>query len=100
MIHSAEEFFALPTSSVPEEYRRAAHEEASPGVWHDVMERYPQLRSWVAHNKTVPLTVLVLLASDQDPDVRSAVADKRKLTIELFRQFACDPDDGVRARIA
>ena len=100
MIESAEEFLSLRTSRVPEAYRRAANDEAAMSVWIEVIERYPRMRSWVAHNKTVPLEVLALLVSDPDPDVRSAVADKRKLTVELFRRLASDPDEAVRARVA
>lgn len=98
MIESAEEFVRLRTSSLPEEYLRAAEEEATTNVWIDVIQRYPGMRSWVAHNKSVPIEVLALLAVDPDPDVRSVVADRRKLTPELFRQLSADPDEAVRAR--
>ena len=55
VITSAEEFVQLRTSRNPDEYHRAAHEEASVETWLDVIERFPDMRSWVAHNKTVPL---------------------------------------------
>lgn len=100
MIESADEFVRLRTSSAPEQYRRAAHDEAPLQVWVDVIERFPEMRSWVAHNKTVPLVVLELLATDDDPSVRCAVADKRKLTPDLFRTLATDHDVAVRARVA
>jgi hypothetical protein len=100
MIESAEEFVRLRTSSNEDEYRRAAHDEAPLHVWIEVIDRYSDMRSWVAHNKTVPIAVLELLASDPDPDVRCAVADKRKLTAELFHALATDTDEDVRARIA
>lgn len=100
MIESAEEFVRLRTSRLRDEYLRAAEEEASINVWIDVIQRYPEMRSWVAHNKSVPMAVLVLLAGDPDPAVRSVVATRRKLSRELFRQLAADPDEAVRARIA
>lgn len=99
MIESAEEFVRLRGSSDPVEYRRAAHEEASIEVWTDIIARFPEMRSWVAHNKTVPVEVLRRLARDNDPLVRCAVADKRKLTRELFRQLAGDQDAVVRSRL-
>ena len=99
-IRSADEFVRLRTSDVEQEYWRAAHEEARIEVWFDVVARYPQMRTWVAHNKTVPIEILIQLATDPDPAVRSAVADKRKLTIDLFRLLAADHDESVGARIA
>jgi hypothetical protein len=100
MIQSAEEFVRLRTSTRPEEYHQAAHGEASTSVWTEVIERYPQMRSWVAHNKTVPTEILAVLASDPDPGVRAVVAEKRRLPVELFRQLAGDPNEMVRARVA
>lgn len=100
MIDSAGEFVRLRTSLKPEDYWRAAHEPALVEVWLDVIDAYPGMRSWVAHNKTVPIEILAILADDSDAEVRSAVADKRKLTAELFRHLAEDSDDSVRARVA
>ncbi len=100
MIESADEFVRLRTSAIRDEYLRAAHEPASSQVWFDVIERYPEMRSWVAHNKSVPIEVLVVLAGDPDVEVRLSVAMKRKLTVELFDQLANDPDESVRRGIA
>lgn len=58
------------------------------------------MRSWVAHNKTVPISVLRILATDEDPDVRLTVAAKRKLDGELFERLARDADESVRHRVA
>jgi hypothetical protein len=58
------------------------------------------MREWVAHNKTVPMSVLEVLADDPDERVRSAVAMKNKLTSELFEKLASDSSDSVRAGIA
>ncbi|HCS49653.1 MAG TPA: hypothetical protein DIW61_15960 [Candidatus Aminicenantes bacterium] len=100
MITTAEEFVRLRESDKPDEYQRAAHEAAPVEVWHDVISRYPHMRAWVAHNKTVPIRVLEILANDSDPDVRAMVAMKRKLTPELQLLLAADPDKGVRGRLA
>lgn len=100
MITTAEEFVRLRESDIPDEYQRAAHEAAPVEVWHDVIGRYPHMRAWVAHNKTVPVEVLEILANDSDPDVRATVAMKRKLTPELQLLLAADPDEGVRGRLA
>jgi hypothetical protein len=100
MIGSADEFRRLRLSDSPDEYGRAAHEPAAAGVWHEVITRYPDLRIWVAHNKTVPLEILEILARDAEASVRVLVAMKRKLSSHLFEQLATDEDASVRHAIA
>lgn len=100
MIESAEEFVRLRTSVLVAEYRRAAHEEASLRTWRTVVENHPDMRAWVARNKTVPLEILRQLAGDPDPQVRSAVADRRKLTPDIYDLLAADSNVSVRMRVA
>jgi len=100
MITNAEEFVGLRSSTNPDEYYRAAHEPAPEVVWYDIIARYPQMRSWVAHNKTVPIAILDRLSSDSDPHVRTMVAMKRKLPERLQVRLAHDPDSGVRHQLA
>lgn len=100
MIESATEFIHLRLSEDPEEYLRAAREEAPEQVWREVVERYPAMRIWVARNKTVPLTILRILSDDADTAVRGAVAWRRKLDEDLFEKLARDSDYGVRGEIA
>ena len=77
VIESAEEFVRLRSSEDPAEYNRAAHDSASVSTWLDVIERYPEMREWVAHNKTVPLEILEQLRNDPDERVRWMVLKKR-----------------------
>jgi len=100
MIETAEEFFRLRTSDDPAEYQRAAHDEAPETVWREVVDRFPEMRLWVAHNKTVPLRILETLAHDPDGGVRFMVASKRKLPEYLQLQLARDADEGVRRALA
>lgn len=100
MIETAEEFVRLRASQDPGEHQRAANEEASIEVWRAVIAGWPEMREWVALNKTVPIEILEVLARDGDPKVRMTVAMKRKLTPALFELLAADPDAGVRTRIA
>jgi hypothetical protein len=100
MIESPEEFVRLRESEDPQEYGRASWDAAAEETWLAVIERYPEYRFWVAQNKTVPLTVLGLLASDPDPRVRSMVARKGKLPVQLLLRLARDPEDGVRLTVA
>lgn len=100
MIRSAEEFARLRTSEDLREQARAGTDEASIDVWLNVVERFPNLREWVAHNKTVPLQILDLLARDSSSAVRFAVAGKRKLSPELQMVLAKDSDSSVRHGLA
>lgn len=99
MINSAEEFVALRTSGNADEYGRAAREEAPLAVWRELVESYPEMRRWVAHNKTVPVEILAVLVGDPDPEVRWAVALKRKLTLEMFEKLSNDEEESVRLRV-
>jgi len=65
-ITSADEFVRLRTSESPEDYRRAASEDAPLDVWYAVIADHPEMRFWVAQNKTVPTAVLELLSEDAD----------------------------------
>lgn len=100
MISSAEEFIKLRESLVSEEYHRAAHDEASELVWLDVIKKFPEMKNWVAHNKTVPLSILEVLAKDQDADVRESVARKRKLSRDLFILLSQDTESSVLYTLA
>ena len=76
VIESAEEFVRLRTSDDPDEYGRATNDEASEATWRDVIARFPEMRWWVAQNKTVPLIVLETLRNDPEEGVRSMVRAK------------------------
>jgi hypothetical protein len=99
MISSSEEFISLRNSERQQDYLRAATDCASIEVWLDVINRFPEMRIWVAHNKMVPVEALLILSNDLDPDVRAAVAMKNKLSEEMLSRLAKDPDDSVRERV-
>ena len=100
MIQSAEEFYQLRTSKNQAEYQRAAHEEATLEVWLSIIEIYPEMKFWVAQNKTVPVEILTILAADEDSKVRAMVAMKRKLPEKLQLLLAKDTETSVRERLA
>ena len=100
MIKSAEEFVLLRSSEAPEEYIRAVQEEASDTVWMDVISKFPEMKEWVAHNRTVPLNILNILSQDMNDSVRATVASKRKLSPELFELLSKDRSEVVRERVA
>lgn len=100
MIDSAEEFRSLRESEHAAEYHRAAHDEAPLEVWLDILRRMPEMRFWVAQNKTIPVVVLQQLADDPDASVRGMVARKRKIPEALQRKLATDADNSVRSALA
>ena len=100
MIESAAEFVRLRSTADEGEYSRAAHDEAPIEVWREVIDRFPDMRVWVAHNKTVPIEILALLVQDPDSRVRWMIATKRKATSEMLHALAAGEDETVRARVA
>ena len=98
MITSAEEFVALRDSEIKAEYDRSAMEEAPIAVWREVIEKFPDHRRWVAHNKTVPVEILEMLCVF-DVSTRWFVARKRKLSAALFERLSQDEDSDVRVAI-
>ncbi|MEM7012783.1 MAG: HEAT repeat domain-containing protein [Verrucomicrobiota bacterium] len=100
MIETAEEFCRLRESLNPEEYNRAAHEEAPLQIWGEIIRARPDMRQWVAQNKTVPIKILEILAEEADSKTRLMVAGKRRITEEIALKLATDVDEGVRARLA
>lgn len=100
MIESAEHFRSLRESALAHEYRRAARDDAPLDVWLEIIASMPDMRFWVAQNKTVPISVLDRLADDTDPRVREMVARKRKLPESLQIKLATDSDPTVRCALA
>ena len=80
MINSAEEFVRLRTSEQKEEYSKAVEDEAPISVWLDIVDRFPEMKEWVVHNRTVPLEIRVCKSAnvrradkEQDHDNISSV---------------------------
>ena len=96
MIHSADEFVRLSTENDP----RATWDSADESVWSEVVASYPDMKEWVVHNKTVPISILRDLAADPDSRIRRWVAMKRKNDRLLFEALASDPDEDVRYQVA
>ena len=96
MIHSAEEFVKLREEDSP----RATLDTATKEVWLEVIQFHPAFKAWIVHNKTVPVSILRLLASDSDAAVRFAVAMKRKCPVDVLKRLAQDEDESVRGRVA
>jgi len=100
MIKSPEEFVSLRTSIQPDEYKRAAEDEAPLEVWNAVLDSYPEMHEWVAHNKTIPLELIERLAGSPHVRVRLTIAMKRRTPAGVLAMLARDPDDAVRMAVA
>lgn len=96
MITSAIEFIKLRESDDLTEQYRASHEEADLKIWIEVIENYPDFKTWVIHNKTIQIEILELLSKDINPNVRSAVARKRKINEKIITELSKDIDENVR----
>ncbi|MBL4819320.1 MAG: hypothetical protein JKY15_08905 [Deltaproteobacteria bacterium] len=100
MIKSAEEFVRLRTSEILEESDRAVWEEAEITVWKQVIADYPDMRKWVAHNKSIPDEIIRMLVFDEDWSVRHTIARKRKTPPDVLVILAKDIDEGVRRLVS
>lgn len=100
MIESAKKFFELRNSEDPDQYLRAANEEAKVSIWEDVIATYPEMREWVAHNKTIPESIIRKLSSDPDSKVRYIIASRRKTPDDVKEMLSKDEDESVRMAIA
>jgi hypothetical protein len=96
MIRTAEEFKKLRTSENLDEQRRAGDEQASIDTWQETIAKYPELKTWVIYNKTIPVEILNQLSKDPNPDIRSEVACKRKIDSEIFNRLRSDNDENVK----
>lgn len=96
MIETADEFARLRNSDQIDEQTRATHDSADINVWLDVINKFPDLKTWIIHNKTIQIEILELLSTDKNSEVRSAVARKRKINDKIFQALSADHDENVR----
>lgn len=99
MIESAKEFIKLRHSECQEEYQRAGFEEATHETWLELIENYPDMKIWVARNRTISVDIMRILSDDKDAIVRSAIASKHTLPQDLFIKLAQDKEETVRNTI-
>lgn len=96
MITSADEFIKLRTSELIEDQHRATHDHAELAIWNEIIDKYPEYKEWVIHNKTIQVEILEKLAADPNPKVRIAVARKRKINAKIFDLLSADKSEEVR----
>lgn len=100
MIETVAEFIRLVESDDPDEIRRSAWEDALPKVWKLLVEDYPEMRFWVAHNRTVPEQILRILAVDPEWRVRHRVASRRSCPSGILELLSNDTHDSIASLVA
>lgn len=100
MIETAAEFIRLVGSDEGGERKRSAVEEAPPAVWRALIEGYPDMRFWVAHNRTVPDDILRILAADSEWRVRHRVASRRSCPSDILELLSSDTNDSIASLVA
>ena len=100
MIRSAEEFVKLRTSTREEDCLKAARVQAPSEIWFEIVCKYPEMKEWVAHNKTIPPPVLEFLSKDLDRNVRYMVATRRAASEKVLLQLSNDSDESIRLAVA
>lgn len=99
MIQTAEEFRQLRLSTNEQDNIRASSDGAPDAVWREIISRWPDMKFWVAHNRTVPFEILDVLSRDSDPRVRARVAMRRSLPEDVRSRLARDSDTSVAAAV-
>ena len=99
MINTTSEFIKLRNSDIPAEYNRTGIEEAPIDVWMELIENHPDMKVWVARNKSIPMEIINILSLDNDPVIRDAISSKYPLDIEIYQLFSKDADEGIRAKL-
>lgn len=101
MIKSADAFYKLRTSDNPDEYNQSSYDDIPIEISYEIINKYPNMKTWVIHNKKVPIEVLEHLSNDKDPDIRSDIAMKRKIIgTPIFYKLSKDKNENVRYALA
>lgn len=100
MIGSVDEFICLVRSGDPKERRRAAWEDAPLSVWVTLAKDCPDMRFWVANNRTVPDEVLRILACGDEWRVRHRIAIKNACPGDILELLSSDDHDSVASSVA
>ncbi len=100
VIETTDEFIRLVTSVDAVDRRKAAWEQAPLSVWKELIIGHPEMRFWVAHNRTVPSEILRILALDTDWRVRHRVATKNACSGDILALLANDEHEAVASAVS
>ncbi|MEO5930142.1 MAG: hypothetical protein ABIR47_09425 [Candidatus Kapaibacterium sp.] len=103
MIETIEELIRFIETDDSELNESSSWEEAPEILWHELLLKYcddPDMRFAVTLNKTLPTSVLMVLAKDDSWRVRCTVAKKRRLEPSIRELLSKDENEAVRRGIA
>lgn len=100
MIDNANEWIRLRSSDDSDDNYRAATETVPLAVWMQIHSKAPDLRAFIAYNRTSPPEMLAILARDENWLVRHAVAERQDAPTSALRELADDVDERVRVLVA
>ncbi|MEU8222521.1 hypothetical protein [Kribbella sp. NPDC048915] len=100
MIGSADEFVGLRRSWDGTDWQRIKRDEAPLEVWLEIVREHPDMRFWVAFNRTLPAEVVRLLSQDSDWRVRARIASRKDAPGDVLAALSADPHDAVAASVA
>ena len=96
-ITTADEFIRLRTSDNRLDNERSEWAAMPSPVWQELLSEHPEMKFWLAHNRTTPPEILAELARDADWRVRHRVAQKNACPPELRELLSHDEHDAVRS---
>jgi hypothetical protein len=99
LISNIDEYIKLADNDNLEDNNRVKNEELSSSVIFEIIQNYPERKSWLVHNKHIPIEILKLLSKDEDIDVRFTIAMKKKCNRSIFEVLMNDSDFSVRMAI-
>ena len=99
MISNINEYLYLADSDSKSDNDRIINEELSSDLISQIIKNYPERKSWIIHNKLIPVKILEELATDDNDDVRFIIAMKKKCNRVTFEKLLRDKNYSVRLAV-
>lgn len=99
MISNTNEFLYLAESDNKSDNKRIINEELSSKLISEMIKKYPERKSWLIHNKFIPVKILEELATDDNDDVRFTIAMKKKCNRVTYEKLLKDKNYSVRLAV-
>ena len=99
MISNINEYLYLADSDSKSDNDRIINEELSSDLISEIIKNYPERKSWIIHNKLIPVKILEELATDDNDDVRFTIAMKKKCNRVTFEKLLRDKNYSVRLAV-
>lgn len=99
MISHINEYLYLADSDNKTDNNRIINEELSSELISEIIKNYPERKSWLIHNKFIPVKILEELATDDNDDVRFTIALKKKCNRVTFEKLLSDINYSVRLAV-